>query len=392
MSKQKLLIVSNLYPNSSEPTRGVFTKQIAEHLIEYYDIKVVAPLPWAPKWTHKILTSAVDVPFHESIDGIDVYHPRHFVIPKIGRSLYGFFFFAGVFLTLSKLKKEFKPNLINVHWIYPDGFGTVLAAKLLKIPVVTHSLGCDINEYSKFFFRRQLIKLTLRNANRNIVVSSALKQKCINFGAKESDTHIILNGVNSDVFYNRDKIELRNQLGLPLDKKIFLFAGNFNIEKGLKHLINAFYLITKKHSDVLLYIVGSGPLEQEIKEQIKTLGIENTVRLCGRIPHSEIPQYLGAADFLCLPSLREGCPNIVLEALSSGTPVLSSEVGAVPDILASAGVPLGLLSPPEDSDALANNMEKALNSEWFVRENFNWMNWHDNAEMISKVFDEVALK
>ena len=391
MPKQKLIIISNLYPNSAEPTKGVFTKQIAEHLIEKYDIKVIAPLPWSPSWAKRILSSAVDVPSFEKIDGIDVYHPRYFVIPKIGRSLYGFFFFAGILLTLLKLKNEFKPDLINVHWIYPDGFGAVLAAKLLDLPIVTHSLGCDINEYSKYFLRRQLIKFTLQHADRNIVVSDALKTKCIELGASEDKTTVILNGVDNTIFFNRNKLELRKQLGLPIDKKIFLFAGNFNVEKGLRYLIEAYSIVSKTQSNTLLCVVGSGPLEQEIDDQIKALGIGNSVHLCGRVPHNNIPLYLGAADFLCLPSLREGCPNIVLEALASGTPVLSSRVGAVPDVLASAGRPLGLLASPENSVELASIMEKALGMEWQVKENFTWMNWHDNANRISEVFSDALV-
>ncbi|MBL4868784.1 MAG: glycosyltransferase family 4 protein [Pseudomonadales bacterium] len=388
MPKQKLLIISNLYPNSAEPTRGIFTKQIAEHLIDKYDIKVIAPLPWAPKWAKKLVASPVDVPFFEQIDNIDVYHPRYFVIPKIGRSLYGFFFFAGILLTLLKLQREFKPDLINVHWIYPDGFGAVLAAKLLGLSIVTHSLGCDINEYSKYFLRRQLIKYTLKNADRNIVVSDALKTKCIELGASADKTTVILNGVNNSIFFNRDKLELRKQLALPSETKIFLYAGNFNIEKGLCYLIEAYSMLSKNQSNIMLCVVGSGPLEQEINGQINSLGIGDTVKLCGRVPHSDIPLYLGAADFLCLPSLREGCPNIVLEALASGTPVLSSRVGAVPDVLASAEVPLGLMATPENSVELASIMEKALTMDWQVRENFQWMNWHDNADRIAEVFDE----
>src|SRR5205823_8936237 len=90
-------------------------------------------------------------------------------------------------------------------------------------------------------------------------------------------------------------------------------------------------------------------------------GIGDQVRFCGRKPHAEIPDWMAASDLFCLPSLREGCPNVVLEALSCGRPVVASHVGGVPELLDEA---TGAMPPPGDADALAGALERTLNRPW----------------------------
>jgi glycosyltransferase involved in cell wall biosynthesis len=312
------------------------------------------------------------------------------VIPKVGRWLYGFLFFFGTFNTLRKLKKTYNPDVINVHWMYPDGFGTVLAAKLLGIPVVTHSLGCDINESATYPSRRFFIKLALKWADFNISVSEELRKKTVQIGSLSERTITIMNGVNKELFKSRDKIFIRQNLSLPEDKTLFLYAGNFNIEKGLEVLIRAFYQVHKKYRNALLVVVGSGPLEKEIYQLVSELGIASKIIFVGRVTHDQIPEYLAAADFLCLPSLREGCPNIVLEALSTGIPVLSSKVGAVPEMLSSEEHDLGLMAEPNNVGKFADIIEQGMAMDWQLPLKFNWLSWQESADSISDVLTDVV--
>lgn len=386
MSKPRLLLVTNLFPSSAEPTRGIFTRQQMQDLREWYDITVVAPYPWAPAWARKLLKGAVDVPAFEQIGDFDVYHPRYLVTPKIGRSLYGIFFFFGIFLTLARLKKQLNPVMISAHWMYPDGMGAWLAAKLLGLPLVTHALGCDINDYSRYFWRRLWIRLTLRGSNNVITVSSQLRERCIEIGGDPARLKVVLNGVDGDKFQPRDKQAARQQLGLPADRKIVLFVGNYNVEKGLEYLVEGFKAVADARPDALLCIAGSGPLEQAIQQQIDRLGIGARVKRVGRIPHADIPAYLNAADLLCLPSLREGCPNIILEALSSGTPVVSSNVGAVPDILATLPFKAGILVEPRNPAAISQALLEALDSNLSMPHRLDWMDWRESARQIAEIY------
>ncbi len=388
----KILLVSNLYPNDNEPTRGVFTEQIVEKLSRDNMVEVMSPTPWFPKFLNKFKSSPHKfLPDTCVRKNIKIYHPQYFVIPKIGRWLYGILFFLGIFNTLRKIKKSFNPDVINVHWMYPDGFGTVLAAKLLNIPVVTHSLGCDINEYSQYPSRRFFISLALKMADFNISVSEELKRKTIDLGSAPDKSISIMNGVNSELFSPGNQYNLRRELQLPTDKTIFLYAGNFNIEKGLEVLLRAFSLIHKENPEARLVIVGSGPLESHIKEVVSELNIAEKLIFVGRVGHEQVIDYLSAADFLCLPSLREGCPNIVLESLSSGTPVLASRVGAVPEMIASEDKILGLLSEPNDVVGLSDVLSKSLAMQWPEELGFTWMDWQQSADKISDVLHQAII-
>ncbi len=387
----KILLVTNLYPNQFELTRGIFTEQIVRCLRVKNEVEVVAPVPWVPPFIKNIVKknhkSLPKVCFHNEVK---VYHPAYVVIPKVGRWLYGILFFLGIFNTLRKIKKTYKPDVINVHWMYPDGFGTVVAARLLGIPVVTHSLGCDINESATYPSRRFFIKLALKWANFNISVSEELRKKTVHLGSSPKLTATIMNGVNPELFHPRDKILLRQNLNLPEDKTLFLYAGNFNIEKGLEILIRAFSQVHEKYDNALLVVVGSGPLDRQIYQLVETLNIGKKIVFVGRVMHSQVPEYLAAADYLCLPSLREGCPNIVLEALSTGVPVLSSQVGAVPEMLNSQEHELGLMAQPNNVDEFANIIAQSQSMDWQRPLKFNWMNWQESADAIAVVLKDVV--
>lgn len=385
----KILLVTNLYPNKFEPTRGIFTEQIVEKLKNNHQVEVVAPTPWFPRKLSNILKRPV-LPFTDIRNDVRIYYPRYLVIPKMARSLYGIFFFFGVFGTLSRLKKSFKPDVINVHWMYPDAFGTVLAANILGIPVVTHSLGCDINFYAQYPVRRFFIKCALRWSDHNITVSKELEAKIVRLGSTSAKSTTVMNGVNQALFIPKDKKLLRHDLSLPLDKRLFLFAGNFNEEKGLEILIKAFSLIASNYDDAQLVVVGSGPLEQHIYDLVDELNIRKRIIFVGRVAHVVVADYLAAADFLCLPSLREGCPNIVLESLSSQTPVLSSRVGAVPEMLASDSKLLGLLAKPNDIQDFSKILKEALLTQWDDNLGFKWMSWQESADAIASVLGSVV--
>ncbi|MEM7016991.1 MAG: glycosyltransferase, partial [Pseudomonadota bacterium] len=188
-------------------------------------------------------------------------------------------------------------------------------------------------------------------------------------------------------FYFRDRDTCRDKLGLPKDRRIILFAGNFQVEKGLGYLVEAYAKLAPSQPDTDLYVIGSGPLEDQIQQQVERLGIRDRVNFVGRVLHESMPDYLGAADFLSLPSLREGCPNTVLETLACGTPVIASRVGAVPEMLYKDHY--GLMAEPANAESLYQALKTACEREWPVLNDFEWMSWEENAQQVSKVFEQV---
>ena len=146
----------------------------------------------------------------------------------------------------------------------------------------------------------------------------------------------------------------------------------------------------KKYTNALLVVLGSGPLERQVYQLVSELGIAKKIVFVGRVTHDKVPDYLAAADFLCLPSLREGCPNIVLEALSTGIPVLSSKVGAVPEMLSSQQHILGLMAEPNSVEDFANIIEQSMSIDWQRPLKFDWMNWQESADLIGKILTNVV--
>lgn len=381
-SNRSVVLISNLYPNNSESTKGLFIKQLADSLSKLCELTVVSPIPFHPL----DLIRKPTVVKREIIDGITVLHPRYIVIPKTLRSLTGYFFSKGILKTIRQLQLQGKADIISAHWTYPDGYGASLVAKKLNIPFSIHALGCDINDYTKYKIRRRLIVNALSNSNVNIVKSQALKDKITSLGIESRKTIVIHNGVDQKKFTRKLSQVAKTEIEDASDKELFkdktkycLFIGNFQVEKGLNFLLDAFNRI--KNERIHLIIIGSGPLQNEVESQIDNLGLKKYVTLLGRVEHQYIPQYMAACDLLCLPSLREGCPNVVLESLSCGTPVVASNVGAVPDIISKDE--FGVIIPACDALELAKGITKGLKLKENELPIFEWYDWQENAERVN---------
>lgn len=380
--KKHVVIVTNLYPNLHDKNRGIFIRQLVERLTAEFDITVICPIPWRPNF---LVVDKDRIPASDTINGIDVFYPRHIVIPKLLRASYGWLMYQALLPAIKKLHHNKQIDLVSAHWIYPDGVGAVKAAKNMGLPIVVHALGCDINEYSKYLMRRIQISKALKDSNLVVVKSQDLAKKTMQLGANENNLRVIHNGVDREVFYQQNMQSVRLELGLEAEKNYLLFVGNLQQEKGLQYLIDAMSMLSPCECELI--IIGGGPLESSIKNLVKAYLLESVVHFYGRIPHNLIPKYINAVNALCLPSIREGCPNIVLESLSCGTPVLASRVGAVPEIITDDAH--GIIVSPQSADQLAQQIPNILKIKTEKSIDFNWYGWDKNAESISHVFKEI---
>jgi teichuronic acid biosynthesis glycosyltransferase TuaC len=272
----KVLVITNLYPNSQEATRGTYNSQQCQGLSKLCDIKIVAPLPWSPMSTvFKRGAVFAKVPEHEIVDGLEVYHPRYFMVPKIGRSFYGFFFYLSLLGKIRNINKAFDFDVVYAPWVYPDGVGSQLIAKVLNKPVVIGALGTDINVYLKYFLRRKIIVRSLSKANGVVAVSNALKEKMVKNGVSEGKITVIPNGVNTRYFRLLDKAQCRKDLNIDLKTKVILFVGNLVPIKGVEDLLDAIVEIKTKLSELKLIIVGDGPLKDRLKQKVENLMIRS---------------------------------------------------------------------------------------------------------------------
>jgi glycosyltransferase involved in cell wall biosynthesis len=361
----RVLVFTSLYPNRVWPHHGVFVKERITHVaaLQRCEVQVVAPVPYFPplKITRRWLFS--QVPRREVIEDLEVYHPRYCMLPKVGMCLHGLLLFVSVLPAIHQLRQRFPFELIDAHYVYPDGLAAVLLGRVFNVPVVVSARGSDINLFTTFPLIRRLLRATLRRADGVIAVSQALNDVIQCLGIPASNVTVIPNGIDTTKFFPVAKEVARAQLGLP-GHKILLTVGHLTPVKGFDLLIRAFnrLLAEGQHGSCLsLVIVGEGVLRHRLETLVSSLGLREHVRLVGAVPHEQLYLWYSAADLFCLASSREGWPNVLLEALACGTPVVATAVGGIPEILCSDE--LGLLTEQSEQD-IATTMSLALTKTW----------------------------
>ena len=364
-SPLRVLVLSAVFPNPAQPIRGVFVKERMRRLANHCRLVVVAPIAWFPL---DGLIRGVDraaIPTRETRDGLCVYHPRFFCIPRYFKWLDGLFYVCSLLPFLWKLRREFPFDLIDAHFAYPDGMAAALLGKFFGCPVVITLRG-SIVRLSTYRLHRPQLRWALGAATRVLSVSEALKQVAVALGIPAAKIRVIPNGVDTQSFFPMDQSEARRTLGLPLHRTILLSVGTIDEHKGHHRVIGRLPVILSHHPDLLHVIIGVDRPGQSsrrtLERLIARLGLADHVFIAGERPHDEVPLWLAAADLFCLATKSEGWPNAILEALACGRPVVATRVGGVPEIVTREA--FGILVPPGDDDALANAIAQALKRRW----------------------------
>jgi len=204
---------------------------------------------------------------------------------------------------------------------------------------------------------------------------------------------VIPNGVNTNLFRLMDQTECRKSLNLPEEKRVILFVGNLVPVKGVDYLLEAYSDASSFIRNTMLIIIGDGSSEKSLKKETKRLGLGENVKFVSRQPYEKIPVWMNACDLFCLPSLNEGCPNVVLEAFACGKPVVASSVGGVPELITSEDV--GLLVASHNSKALSDTLKASFNKKWDaekIREHSLKFDWTVGARKIEQESNNGALE
>lgn len=328
---------------------------------------IVAPVPFAPplaplaRW--QMLRS---IPPRATDGPVEVFHPRFVAIPKL-EALNGLSYCRGVLGVLRGLARGPGLDLLHAHCAYPDAVGVALAAAALRLPFVVTAHGSDVNVYAEKPAVRPQLRWALRRAAAVIAVSSAIRAK---LGALAPELaarteHIPCAAADPRVFAPRDRLQARRRLMLAAEGRIVLYAGHLVRIKGVDTLVQAWGLLRQSGrisgSDRLI-IVGAGPLKQELQTAAQSACVSELTSFIGEVSQEELSAWMGAANLLCLPSRNEGTPNVVVESLASGRPVVASAVGGVPDLL--RPTVSGMLIDPDNPPALADALAAALERSW----------------------------
>ena len=387
----KILSLSTCYPNPREEAPGAFIRSRLQRMAAMAEIRVMAPVP-AFHYFRGLRSGVRDepVPPFRTDASTTVYHPRWFY-PPLGTAVNALFLFLQLLWPVARLRREFPFQVIDAHFGHPEATAAALLSIVFGCPFTVTLRGSEMYHGSKPF-RRMAMSWALRRASRVITVSDRLRRFALDLGVDARRTVTIPNGVDASRYHPRDRAACREKFGISTDQRLMISAGCLVELKGHHHAITAVKALRDRGVAVEFIIPGEyGPYHDALRKQIATLGLEKQVRLLGYVAPSEVAELMCAADLYCMASLREGWPNVVHESLACGTPVVATDVGAVPALIPSADY--GLIVPPGDPLALAEAIDKALRTPWDRTAISVWgmsRSWEQVAAEVIQCFREIV--
>lgn len=372
--KIKVLAITHSFPTRYNPIAAIFLLNQLEALKKYCDIKVIFPYLYSPRL--KLFNPYYKyskVPEKEVIKGIPIYHPKYPMFPRIpivSKFLNFFLILEGFLSYLSSKKivkniaKKWDPDIIHIHGTLGEGLLGVMCKRIFRKPLLITVYGKDITALSNRTFSKSMTKFTLANCDGIICQSRFLENEVKSLGITNKLFYIIPMGAKKEKFRLRDKEKTRKILSMPLEKKIILFVGHLEPRKGPEYLIEAMKEVAKKDKDILCCIIGKGELEKKLRKMASDYNLEQYVKFLGLKTNDEVSLYMSACDIFVLPSLMEGLPVVLCEALLSGKPVVATSVAGTPELVTEEE---GYLVRPRDAVSLAEKIMLALRKEWDVK-------------------------
>jgi glycosyltransferase involved in cell wall biosynthesis len=387
------LTYTSLFPSRVFPLKGVFVKHRAAAVAQLLGEKprVVAPVPYFPNISGFGEWSRMGShPGEEELDGIRIWHPRYFMTPKLGMAIYGPSMYWASRGLVRRLFKERSFQVLDAHFAYPDGLAAVLLGRMLGIPVVLTVRGNDINLSARFRTVRPLISFTLRHASAVVAVSESLADRAVSLGADPGNVRVVRNGVDTQLFRWMARAEARASLGLPQSETVLISVGHLIPRKGFDLVLRALGEGNEKTRGWRYAVIGDGPLRKDLDALAERMGISERVTFIGSLDQDRLALWYSASDLVVVPSRREGTPNVLMEALASGVPVVGSRVDGIPEVLRPEED--GLLFEAEDVSGLRMAIRSALKRRW-DREAISRRNsvrgWEKAAEETVAVFERV---
>jgi glycogen synthase len=282
---------------------------------------------------------------------------------------------------------EDKFDLVAAHFAL---FAFPVLGALKRTPMVVHFHGpwaaesqaegaSGLSVKAKWLLERRVY----RRAERLIVLSEAFKQVLVeSYGIDSDNIRIVRGGVNMERFtVDVSRADARRRLGWPVDRPTLLVVRRLARRMGLENLIDAMDHVRRAHPESLLMIAGSGPIRQELEARIAERGLSEHVRLLGFVPEDDLPASYAAADFTIVPTVAlEGFGLITVESMATGTPVLVTNIGGLPEVVRDLSADLIMPDAGVDTlaayigDVLAGRLmlPSAASCRKFVEERYTW--------------------
>jgi glycosyltransferase involved in cell wall biosynthesis len=381
--------VTSSFPRFAGDLAGGFVHDLAHHLLAH-NLQVTVLAPHAP-----------GLPIREEMDGLQVYRFRYFVPSRYERLAYGSGIPTNVrhsllarlqllpfawtqWIALRRLVQQERVDLINSHWLMPQGLTGALARRQYRIPHVCTVHSAGVQALQRLPFGRRVGGFITRHTDHFFVVSSFIRERLRALVDDVVEATVLPMGVDTSLFSVRPRdLAGRERIGLGKGP-LLLFVGRLVEVKGAQYLIEAMPEVVRQVPGVQVLIVGEGDLSRELRALVRSLRLDGCVRFLGRVSRNEVPAYLAMCDWLVVPSVvdaagqAEGMPVVLLEAFAAGRPIIASRVGGIPDLVVEGEN--GFLARQGNVVDLARQIVRALGEA-------DWQRFSDAARRAAESYD-----
>lgn len=374
-----LLVLTSSFPRYLGDHSGNFVNELVKKLQEKgLDIVILAPHQEGAKK-------------YEIMDGMKVYRFPYFYPIKYQRLAYGggipsnlkrsklakvqapLMFLSELYYSLKIVKKE-KINIINSHWLTPQGLVGAICKKILGTRHIATIHSSEVTFAKKIPAGRKIMEFIVNNSDTIVSVSSHRANELQSFifpetrNSLKKKCQIIPMGINLSGFMNKigEKYKLLKEYGIK-SEFIVLFVGRLVEVKGCEYLIKGFRAVVDNFDDVQLIIVGLGPLDSYLEETVKQLDIAEHVRFEGFVEHGKICDYYRLSNVIVLPSIvdslgcKEGMPIVLLEAFAAGKPIIATRTGGFIEAIEDGWN--GLLVEPKNAEQITEKILEILKNQ-----------------------------
>ena len=265
---------------------------------------------------------------------------------------------ASGFMTARRVARRYRASLVHGHWVVPGGVTAAAAAPNLPLVISLH--GSDVYVAERFGPARLAAKRAFRRAGAVTACSADLATRAIALGADPARTTVVPYGVDTTRFAPDPGARSRQRasFGVAPSKLLVAAAGRLVSKKGFEYLIDALPRV----ADAVLVLAGDGSLRDALQRRASAAGVHERVRFVGDRTQDEVSALFSAADVIVAPSIRDdagnvdGLPNVVMEALASGTPLVTTNAGGIGAVVED-GV-TALVVPERDAAAIASALSR----------------------------------
>lgn len=377
--KRKILVVGNLFPTVVQPWISPFNKIQFGHVAQRQDVSILVLVSWIA-WLKSIFKRTTR---QGSETGCTLRHAPYFYVPKLATASHAITLFMSLLPHL-RWSRAVSPDVVIASWAFPDAVAVAAWCRLLRKPLIIKVHGSDINIVALSAIKRRQIVWAMRHAQAVIAVSNDLKKKMVAMGVQEKKIQVIYNGVDSGEF--KPQTVARS---LQLKPPIVLYVGTLKASKGSSDLLTAFLKIAAQKPEAQLYYLGAGPDQARLQAEVEAANVTERVHFIGQVSHDQLAGWYNRSSIVCLPSHGEGVPNVLLEAMACGRPVVATRVGGIPEIVPGAA---GILVPPRDPGALAAALLSAMSIEWDneeIRQHAQQFSWSRNTDQVERLVSSV---